>query len=1248
MKHYEDFEKEARKYPEILKNYNSKGKVFKDPNFHPNCNIKENEKVQFNEKDHIWERIDKYYTAPLFKKELIHPDAIQQGELGTCYFISSLSRIAQQPELVELLFDTRTRSKPNNKKKAKEDEFVDTINLKCGAVIVYFHIFGRLTPVLIDTLIPFRRGTRKPRFVHPSDLKFSPWFCLVEKAYAKLHGSYSIIEGGQLSKAIYNLFGYFPCYSRISSIISKREEKLKKKRDLEKSTKPIKFDQNEYLFSRLMRWQRQNAILGADIQNSDLPANITEENILDSGLVTGHSYLIMKVRREQGKNFICLRNPWGDREWLGDWSDTSPLWTPELKKALGVHIAENGTFWMIDKDFFKYFSNFDVAKPVNPEYHMKSFMTKLSPGKSDGLPLDNPEANLMKHQTFVFKLKDVRVKPKNSDNQKEEDGIKAVDDVKIYIRIEKNHPTFESYEDSEYAMFIVYSDGNKVDCETCKRYNRTTWTIRNIFMRAAVHIEYNNPIVIIFHRLNKRKYEEELYVQISCKYDFELYDADNPKHPYPEDEKFPIVFNNKSKRYSNISKDLRVKTIDGKDIQTFATMNTIDLSETFYKHLEYNKDSDGSRIYEYEITDDDDDDEDLGISIKKSKKKSDANDKSSKQELEKIIQKKKEVEELEKKVEKEKEKVEQEKKMLLQKKEEIEEEKKKIEEVQKESQKLQAESQKLEEEKKKLEEEKLKLKEMQENQRNIENQRNEEKNEKVIDQSDNDGYNQNDNSSDSDEIEVAKSEPVSDGSETSQESRKKSKGESDDERKSKKRLSKTKSKKEIESESSDDEKKSKRQLVRKKTKKEVDSDISNDSRSYENEPKKKLSRSKSKKQIESKSSDSDSDAQSKKSKKKSRLAKKATKESDDSESAARSKPTNKNAKSKSKKEIESETSDSESKPKSKTRSANTKRKTKVSSDSESESESTPPKRPIRRIVARSKPRKQLSEKSSEDESPTKSKVSKNKKQPVSKRKIKKDSDYSNSESEPSTEDKPKRVKRKQAPARNKPSKEARSESSESEYESDTKGKSKVANTKRKSKVSPESESDSGSESTPRNNKNRQARRIIIRNKRKIQPESESSDSEPRKKTRNQQKRSPKESDSDDSDIPNSKKKQARPSKKIESPIRRKNVSDDDEYSDSDRAPEARRRRPVKGKSKRRDESDSDSNSESVGRNQKRRRSMSPKSRRRVADDSDSDSDSGRNTKTRRMIIKRKSLGPASNSRQNLKRRARRETDSSSE
>lgn len=68
---------------------------------------------------------------------------------------------------------------------------------------------------------------------------------------------------------------------------------------------------------------------------------------------------------------VQLRNPWGDFEWKGDWSDSSDLWTDEIKKQVEYNDAE-GLFWMSFKDVCYYFSRIQICN-INDDYHY-SFM----------------------------------------------------------------------------------------------------------------------------------------------------------------------------------------------------------------------------------------------------------------------------------------------------------------------------------------------------------------------------------------------------------------------------------------------------------------------------------------------------------------------------------------------------------------------------------------------------------------------------------------------------------------------------------------------------------------------------------------------------------------------------------------------------------------------------------------------------------------------------------------------------------
>jgi len=76
------------------------------------------------------------------------------------------------------------------------------------------------------------------------------------------------------------------------------------------------------------------------------------------GLIGGHAYSVLSAYEGDGLKLVKCRNPWGQHEWNGDWSDKSSLWTPELKKKLNYVDADDGSFWMTFDDFKKCYSRF--------------------------------------------------------------------------------------------------------------------------------------------------------------------------------------------------------------------------------------------------------------------------------------------------------------------------------------------------------------------------------------------------------------------------------------------------------------------------------------------------------------------------------------------------------------------------------------------------------------------------------------------------------------------------------------------------------------------------------------------------------------------------------------------------------------------------------------------------------------------------------------------------------------------------
>uniref|UniRef100_A0A8C9ZMA9 Calpain catalytic domain-containing protein n=1 Tax=Sander lucioperca TaxID=283035 RepID=A0A8C9ZMA9_SANLU len=188
------------------------------------------------------------------------------------------------------------------------------------AGIFHFQIwqFGEWVDVVIDDRLPTRNG--KLLFVH-SAVGSEFWSALLEKAYAKLYGSYEALIGGKASEGFEDFTG------GIAEVYT-----------LDKA--PPK------LFQIMQKALKKCTALN---------------------LLKGHAYSVTGAEEVhfQGKpvQLVRIRNPWGHKEWTGPWNDVSSEWNNVSKdeKSKLNHAADDGEFWMSYLDFIKQFSQLQIC-----------------------------------------------------------------------------------------------------------------------------------------------------------------------------------------------------------------------------------------------------------------------------------------------------------------------------------------------------------------------------------------------------------------------------------------------------------------------------------------------------------------------------------------------------------------------------------------------------------------------------------------------------------------------------------------------------------------------------------------------------------------------------------------------------------------------------------------------------------------------------------------------------------------------
>lgn len=225
---------------------------------------------------------------------------LRQGGVGDCWFMSALAVVAQRHDLVAKLFA------------------VDTARNRAGCYCLRLFMDGAWSSIWLDDQLPVTDTPRREPLAFDTKLAFCRcgsasgeqqlWASLVEKAYAKAHGSYQSISGGWVAEALLDLTG------APTEMIYLGDDR---------------FD-SELMWARLRAYRALGLPMGCGTNNAEGSANLKEV-----GLVGGHAYSILDVREAHTRTgevvrLLRVRNPHGCTEWTGEWSDQSDAWAQLL------------------------------------------------------------------------------------------------------------------------------------------------------------------------------------------------------------------------------------------------------------------------------------------------------------------------------------------------------------------------------------------------------------------------------------------------------------------------------------------------------------------------------------------------------------------------------------------------------------------------------------------------------------------------------------------------------------------------------------------------------------------------------------------------------------------------------------------------------------------------------------------------------------------------------------------------------
>ncbi|KAM8846700.1 calpain-3b isoform 2-T2 [Synchiropus picturatus] len=316
--------KDARRlktFLELRDKYVKKKVLFEDPLFPAN-----DSSLFYSQKTPMkfeWKRPSEICENPQFIIDGASRTDICQGELGDCWLLAAIACLTLNEKLLYRVIPP-------------EQSFTENY---AGIFHFQFWRYGEWIDVVVDDRIP----TCNNRLVFTKSFRQNEfWSALMEKAYAKLHGSYESLRGGNTLDAMEDFTGGVTEFFELS-------------------------EAPKDLYMIMKKALERGSLMGCSI---DVQSASEMESRTEQGLVRGHAYSVIgleqcdEVAKESKIRLIRLRNPWGWVLWKGPWSANSKEWATisvAERENLKKLTVESSEFWMSFEEFKRNFTKLEMC-----------------------------------------------------------------------------------------------------------------------------------------------------------------------------------------------------------------------------------------------------------------------------------------------------------------------------------------------------------------------------------------------------------------------------------------------------------------------------------------------------------------------------------------------------------------------------------------------------------------------------------------------------------------------------------------------------------------------------------------------------------------------------------------------------------------------------------------------------------------------------------------------------------------------